>query len=121
MLELVRGAANIQRSQPQLLQQMLGLAFVPTQGGQLLAPDKLYDPRVPDLAALLDPKTSFPAAPFGTDDEVMLTTSCHLSDQTWIDCCKIVVDNVEGKHGKMESVCTCSSSIPLQVRMAQSK
>ncbi len=79
MLELVRGAANIQRTQPQLLQQMLGLAFVPTEGGQLAAPDKLYDPRVPDLAALLDPKTSFPAAPFDRDDEVMLTTSWDLA------------------------------------------
>jgi sacsin len=39
-------------------------AFVPTASGQDRAPRELYDPRVPELAALLDAATCFPAPPF---------------------------------------------------------
>jgi sacsin len=39
-------------------------AFVATASGQDRAPRDLYDPRVPELAALLDATTCFPAPPF---------------------------------------------------------
>jgi sacsin len=37
---------------------------VPDAGGALHAPHELYDPRVPELLALLDPATAFPTAAF---------------------------------------------------------
>ena len=38
--------------------------FVPTRSGALAAPSSLYDPRIPELAALLDARSNFPTAPF---------------------------------------------------------
>jgi sacsin len=38
--------------------------FVPNSLGQLHTPSQLYDPRVPELVALLDPDACFPAADF---------------------------------------------------------
>jgi hypothetical protein len=40
--------------------------FVPNSLGQLHTPAQLYDPRVPELVALLDPDACFPAAAFCT-------------------------------------------------------
>ena len=40
---------------------------MPTASGTLAAPTHLYDPRIPELVALLDRNTSFPAAPFDDD------------------------------------------------------
>jgi hypothetical protein len=38
--------------------------FVPNSLGQLHTPGQLYDPRMPELVALLDPDACFPAAAF---------------------------------------------------------
>lgn len=42
----------------------LQTSFVPNSLGQLHTPSQLYDPRVPELVALLDPDACFPAAAF---------------------------------------------------------
>ena len=45
--------------------------FVPNGAGTLCTPTALYDPRVPDLVALLDPDSAFPAEAFAEDDVVL--------------------------------------------------
>lgn len=44
--------------------QNLQTPFVPNASGKLHTPSELYDPRVPELVALLDPETCFPAPAF---------------------------------------------------------
>lgn len=46
----------------------LQTAFVPSGAGQLHTPGELYDPRVPELVALLDPDACFPAPAFCSAD-----------------------------------------------------
>ncbi len=45
-----------------------GLPLVPNGAGAMHTARQLYDPREPDLAALLDPDAAFPAEPFASDD-----------------------------------------------------
>ena len=49
---------------------MSEVAFVATPSGEFRRPNQLYDPRVPDLASLLDPLTCFPASPFDAPELV---------------------------------------------------
>lgn len=42
-------------------------SFVPNASGKLHTPSQLYDPRVPELVALLDPDTCFPGPALCTD------------------------------------------------------
>ncbi|GLC59948.1 hypothetical protein PLESTB_001557000 [Pleodorina starrii] len=67
----LRNAAvlGVLRGLPQLSSQDRGFGawlaqvpFVPNNKGELHTPGELYDPRNPDLAALLDPEADFPAA-----------------------------------------------------------
>ena len=44
--------------------ELRAVAFVPNAQGQLFCPGQLYDPRNPDLLALLDQTTSFPSEDF---------------------------------------------------------
>jgi hypothetical protein len=71
-----RAVLHMLRALPQLQQQDAGLPrllaatpFLPNSKGELHTPDALYDPRSPELAALLDPEACFPAPAFCGADE----------------------------------------------------
>ncbi|BDA44284.1 probable Sacsin [Coccomyxa sp. Obi] len=44
--------------------------FVDTECGKLQSPGALYDPRIPELVALLDSHTAFPSAPFASEESL---------------------------------------------------
>lgn len=71
MMEVVRRVPDLAIEQPDVVGQLSCLAFVPTLAGPLTTANKLYDPRVTDFHALLDPQTAFPAPPLDSDEEVL--------------------------------------------------
>eukprot|EP00959_Pyramimonas_sp_CCMP1952_P089590 1874251-Pyramimonas_sp.AAC.1 len=73
MLEVLRALPALTAEDKKLPSVLSSLPFVPTQqlvdGVETLqTPSNLYDPRVPELAALLDPSTCFPAPPFASQE-----------------------------------------------------
>ncbi|KAK9808692.1 hypothetical protein WJX72_002029 [[Myrmecia] bisecta] len=68
MLDLVR---DLHAAEPAVVAALKQVAFVPTSGGKLLAPQQLYDPAIPALRALLDADACFPAEAFASDVQVL--------------------------------------------------
>ncbi|WIA11333.1 hypothetical protein OEZ85_011456 [Tetradesmus obliquus] len=64
LLRMLRCLAELQQQDRGFMQLLAQTPFVPNSLGQLHTPSKLYDPRVPELVALLDPEACFPAAAF---------------------------------------------------------
>jgi hypothetical protein len=55
--------------------------FLPTPAGgrsSLKPPPALYDPRVPDLVALLDPRSFFPSEPWASNELALSMLTSHL-------------------------------------------
>lgn len=73
MLDAIRKVPALATSHPEVVGQFSRLAFVPTLAGPLVPANRLYDPRVTGLRDLLDLQTAFPAPPFDSDDEVLLS------------------------------------------------
>ena len=70
MLSTISSLASLSTTDAGIGAVLARAAFVPTPGGSLAAPVALYDPRIPELVALLDTSASFPAPPF-SDDAVL--------------------------------------------------
>lgn len=73
MLQLLRKLPDVRLHDPGIVHALRSLEFVDTVDGRR-APSALYDPRVPQLQALLAGSAHFPAPPYDSD-EVVATLS----------------------------------------------
>jgi sacsin len=64
MLLLLRSLPELQHHDRGLMALLAATPFLPNGQGQLHTPAELYDPRCPELVALLDPDACFPAPAF---------------------------------------------------------
>jgi hypothetical protein len=67
MLLLLRHLPDLQQQDRGFIQLLVQTAFLPSGEGTLHTPRELYDPRSPELIALLDPDACFPAPAFCGD------------------------------------------------------
>lgn len=67
MLLLLRHLPDLQQQDRGFVQLLAQTAFLPSGKGTLHTPRELYDPRSPELIALLDPDACFPAPAFCGD------------------------------------------------------
>lgn len=67
MLLMLRHLPDLQQQDRGFAQLLAQTPFLPSGSGQLHVPSDLYDPRVPELVALLDPDACFPAPAFCGD------------------------------------------------------
>lgn len=67
MLLMLRHLSDLQQQDRSFTQLLSGTAFLPSGNGELHVPSDLYDPRIPELVALLDPEACFPAPAFCGD------------------------------------------------------
>ncbi|KXZ55127.1 hypothetical protein GPECTOR_3g279 [Gonium pectorale] len=61
VLGVLRGLPQLGAQDRSFAAWLAQVPFVPNNKGELHVPGELYDPRIPELAALLDPETDFPA------------------------------------------------------------
>lgn len=67
MLLMLRQLPDLQQQDSSFLQLLVQTPFLPSGKGVLHVPSELYDPRSPELVALLDPDACFPAPAFCGD------------------------------------------------------
>lgn len=67
MLLMLRHLPDVLQQDSGFGQLLAQMAFLPSGKGELHVPSELYDPRSPELAALLDPDACFPAPAFCGD------------------------------------------------------
>lgn len=67
MLLMLRQLPDLQQQDSSFLQLLAQTPFLPSGKGVLHVPSELYDPRSPELVALLDPGACFPASAFCGD------------------------------------------------------
>jgi hypothetical protein len=67
MLLMLRQLPDLQQQDRGFVQLLTQTAFLPSGSRQLHRPSQLYDPRSPELVALLDPDACFPAPAFCGD------------------------------------------------------
>lgn len=67
MLLMLRQLPDLQQQDNNFPQLLAQTAFLPSGKGVLHVPSELYDPRSPELVALLDPDACFPAPAFCGD------------------------------------------------------
>eukprot|EP00798_Chlamydomonas_sp_ICE-L_P006706 gene6706-3376_t len=56
--------SRLNQQDPNFTHLVAATSFLPNEKGDLHRPNELYDPRVPELAALLDPEAAFPSPDF---------------------------------------------------------
>lgn len=83
LIALLDQLPRLTREHPNVLPALSNLAFVPTESGTLAAPGALYDPRLTEVASLLEADSCYPAAPF--DSPTALAALEQLGLRTRLD------------------------------------